>query len=407
MEKKKNKNIKKKLKRNFLLLFLKNIKINSLGNIENNLSKIEILKNLQNSSNYKINGDLSNIKKILDQTIKYGIIPFSILARHGFIAKDNLLSLLNKNVINEIELTKFEKSISTITSEFLEDQKNLDKLKNYREFMEKYGHLRAGTYDISSNCYSELNKSIFIKNKKNNLNIKQKKFKFSKNILSKINSLLKKNNISLSSDELLDYFKKSISSREYAKFIFTKGISVILQNIKIFAKKNKFKLNDIEQLNINDIINHKKNNLSKLHKIIKKNKLSNKFNKQINLPEIIVDETNAYIGASVVSVPNFVSNEIVETDTIYLEKGFINLNINNKIVMIDNADPGFDWIFGYKLRGLITKYGGANSHMTIRCNELNIPAAIGCGEIMFKNLLKEKKLTLNCKNKIIRSPQNI
>ena len=237
MEKKKNKNIKKKLKRNFLLLFLKNIKKNSLGNIENNLSKIEILKNLQNSSNYKINGDLSNIKKILDQTIKYGIIPFSILARHGFIAKDNLLSLLNKNVINEIELTKFEKSISTITSEFLEDQKNLDKLKNYREFMEKYGHLRAGTYDISSNCYSELNKSIFIKNKKNNLNIKQKKFKFSKNILSKINSLLKKNNISLSSDELLDYFKKSISSREYAKFIFTKGISVILQNIKIFAKK--------------------------------------------------------------------------------------------------------------------------------------------------------------------------
>ena len=108
-----------------------------------------------------------------------------------------------------------------------------------------------------------------------------------------------------------------------------------------------------------------------------------------------------------VSVPNFVSNEIVDSDTIYLEKGKSSLDINNKIVMIDNADPGFDWIFGYKIKGLITKYGGANSHMTIRCNELNIPAAIGCGEIMFKNLLKEKKLSLNCKNKVIRSSQNI
>ena len=34
---------------------------------------------------------------------------------------------------------------------------------------------------------------------------------------------------------------------------------------------------------------------------------------------------------------------------------------------------------------LITKYGGANSHMAIRCSELNIPAAIGVGEKNFTN----------------------
>ena len=45
--------------------------------------------------------------------------------------------------------------------------------------------------------------------------------------------------------------------------------------------------------------------------------------------------------------------------------------------------------------------------MTIRCNELNIPAAIGCGESMFKNLLKENNLSLNCKNKVIRGSQHI
>ena len=44
--------------------------------------------------------------------------------------------------------------------------------------------------------------------------------------------------------------------------------------------------------------------------------------------------------------------------------------------MIENADPGFDWIFGSKILGLITKYGGVNSHMAIRCAELEIPAGI-------------------------------
>ena len=51
---------------------------------------------------------------------------------------------------------------------------------------------------------------------------------------------------------------------------------------------------------------------------------------------------------------------------------------------------------------LITKYGGANSHMTIRCNELNIPAAIGCGKTLFSKLKLSNKVNLNCKNFLIK-----
>lgn len=38
-------------------------------------------------------------------------------------------------------------------------------------------------------------------------------------------------------------------------------------------------------------------------------------------------------------------------------------------------------IFGYKIKGLITKYGGMASHMAIRCLEIKISAAIGCGGV--------------------------
>jgi phosphoenolpyruvate-protein kinase (PTS system EI component) len=57
-------------------------------------------------------------------------------------------------------------------------------------------------------------------------------------------------------------------------------------------------------------------------------------------------------------------------DIIFLDKQNSQKNIDNKIVVIENADPGYDWIFTKNIVGLITKYGGANSHMAIRCSRI-------------------------------------
>ena len=76
-------------------------------------------------------------------------------------------------------------------------------------------------------------------------------------------------------------------------------------------------------------------------------------------------------------------------------------NLHDKIVLIENADPGFDWIFSQDIAGLITKYGGANSHMAIRCAEFGIPAAIGCGEQRYDLLKKGKKIRLDCAARVI------
>ena len=106
------------------------------------------------------------------------------------------------------------------------------------------------------------------------------------------------------------------------------------------------------------------------------------------------------MGASVVSVPNFVTEKNISAEIFFL-KNKIDSDLDGKIVLLENADPGFDFIFSFKISGLITKYGGANSHMTIRCHELNIPAAIGCGEVFFENIKQSKKINLNCKNLVI------
>ena len=39
--------------------------------------------------------------------------------------------------------------------------------------------------------------------------------------------------------------------------------------------------------------------------------------------------------------------------------------------------------------------------MAIRCAEVNLPAAIGCGELLYEKLLNSSKITLDCNNEEI------
>jgi len=69
--------------------------------------------------------------------------------------------------------------------------------------------------------------------------------------------------------------------------------------------------------------------------------------------------------------------------------------------LLEHADPGYDWLFARNPAGLITKYGGVASHMSIRCSEVGLPAAIGCGEIIFDAIYHASKVLLDCKNQQI------
>ena len=82
--------------------------------------------------------------------------------------------------------------------------------------------------------------------------------------------------------------------------------------------------------------------------------------------------------------------------------GISDTQLSGKIVIISQADPGYDWLFGYNISGLITQYGGANSHMAIRSAELGLPAAIGVGEKIYEDLRSAKIIELDCLNQILR-----
>ena len=116
----------------------------------------------------------------------------------------------------------------------------------------------------------------------------------------------------------------------------------------------------------------------------------------IKLPPVINKDEDVFIVPLFHTRPNFITKNSTRGQYIFLDKHSQQIDVSNKIVLIESADPGFDWIFAFSLTGLITKYGGVNSHMAIRCTEFGLPAAIGCGEQIFDSILRSQAVEINC-----------
>ena len=135
---------------------------------------------------------------------------------------------------------------------------------------------------------------------------------------------------------------------------------------------------------------------------INQEKIKKTLNDYVVLPPLIFSEYDFEIIQYNIAEPNYVTSKKLTSEIIHLKHFDETVtDLNNKIILIENADPGYDWVFTKNLSALITKYGGVASHMSIRCAEISLPAAIGCGEILFEKLKSAHKILLDCKNKEI------
>ena len=125
------------------------------------------------------------------------------------------------------------------------------------------------------------------------------------------------------------------------------------------------------------------------------------MNENLILPPLIFSADDFEIIKYHSVFPNYITSKSTSSDIIHLEDRTRFSDIQNKIIVLENADPGYDWIFTKNPSGLITKYGGVASHMAIRCAEIGLPAAIGCGEIIYEKLKFSSKVLLDCENRQI------
>jgi phosphohistidine swiveling domain-containing protein len=204
-----------------------------------------------------------------------------------------------------------------------------------------------------------------------------------------------------------EYLSKSIAGREYGKFIFTKSVSLILEIIASFGAKINLDRDTLSHIPIERLLTIFENaSKENFRDIIKNESLLNeethKVSSAIRLPQILSDFEGIHVIPFQSIQPNFITSLKVIGDCLIIDKNSAS-DLNGKIILIEGADPGYDWIFNFNISGLVTMYGGANSHMAIRCAEFSIPAAIGCGEEKFNKLKLSSKILLDCSASLIDS----
>lgn len=337
-------------------------------------------------------GPLERIYWLLEDTKRYGTLPFAGLARAGFIAVQILRSLVATGVFSQEDYSAFLRSLSTISGQLSRDRASLDKTA----FLARYGHLRPGTYDISSPRYDEAPDLYFNWDERPPAPEAAEPFSLTLQQMRKMGDLLEEHRLEIDPIGLLDFMQAGIELRELAKFHFSRNLSDAMVLISRVGQEFGFTPNDLAYCDIGvfkELYVAAADPERALSYSIQQGKMRYAETLRVSLPPLISSPDDVWAFEWPETSPNFITQKDITAPVVSSHDRTL---LSGTIVAIPNADPGFDWLFAMPIAGLITAWGGANSHMAIRAGELGLPAVIGAGEVFYSQWSKANILHVDC-----------
>ena len=340
-----------------------------------------------------------SLAAVLDACRRDGTVPFAELARHAFIGMAFLKSLVTRDALIPERADQFMRSIHTVAADFVRDLHAVSVKSRAREdFLARYGHLRPGTYDIMSMRYDE-NPDLYLGH---HAHAPEPTSPFALTVAetAAIAELLEESGYSITPAALLHYIATAVTAREEAKFNFTRNVSNALSLITLWGERLGFGRDDLSFVKIGDILDDP--DRGRLRECVAAGRETFRLTEIIRLPHLMTEPDDIDVVRLPLGRPTFITSQSVTAPLVQLGPNLAG-RIGERIVLIESADPGYDWIFSHKIVGLVTKYGGANSHMAIRCAEFGLPAAIGCGERLYATIAAGKVIELNCAASTIKT----
>ena len=359
------------------------------------------LKRLEERQAAIMNSDLDKIARIywlLEDCKRYGTLPFAGLARAGFIAVQLLRSMVAVGVLSETDAAQFMSSLDTVSGRLGRDLAQLSRAT----FLAKYGHLRPGTYDILSPRYDEAPDRYFDWSgiaANAEPEAKAEDFRLSLGQMHEIGRLLAAHGLDHDLVGLFDFLKAGIEGREYAKFLFTRSLSDALSLVERLGADHGFTIDDMSYADIGavyELYGAGAEVAETLGESIERGRARYRRARQILLPPLLTSADDVWSFHMPPSEPNYITHKQAIGPVRNTGKPD---DLAGAIILIPNADPGFDWIFCRNIAGFITAYGGSNSHMAIRASELGLPAVIGAGEALYAKWAGAHTLRIDCANR--------
>ena len=348
--------------------------------------------------------ELDYIVAALENCRDLGTFSFSRLSRLAFVARDMLGRMVVAGALTPDEYESFWRSINTTATNVVAAIHDLSNGRlSKADFNKVYGHLRPHTYDITSPRYDQ-SELINTTNVREQARYSKNSAEFRPDVYRRISKCLAMSGLPDDAQKFLNFVSVSVQEREQSKFEFSALLSACLEEIAHLGEGLSLGRAELSFLTVDDII--EANNLQPERDQLKKIWAENIYfrkaewenDARIRLPALITEADDLVVVQPTKSKPNFITSHEAEGQIVILEdsRSSPSLELSGKIVVLEAADPGYDWIFSNKIAALVTKYGGAASHMAIRAAQFGIPAVIGCGDDLYHEFYVHEYARINC-----------
>lgn len=345
----------------------------------------------------------------LQRCREFGTIPFTRLARLAFVAMALIRSALSRNLISEDAHRDFSESLATVATSVANGCGEFAcGTITHREFVECFGHLRPRMYNIVSLPYAAYPVEFWQQGGFLSKLESQPKLRDAALSSKAFDSELRRIGLEFDSKHLAKFARTVIEAREFAKFEFSRCVSVLMERTVLAGKSMGLTREDLSFLTASDMVNaprtHSWDGLRDYFlKAIETRRVGWHEFTAVAMPNVLRDGSDLYCVQSWAGTPTFVTKKRVHGSLLPLEdiSPVRGEDVTGSIVLLEAADPGFDWIFAFDPAGLVTRYGGAGSHMAVRCAEFGIPAAVGCGEATYYRLLSARAAVLDCAEEVL------
>jgi hypothetical protein len=312
-------------------------------------------------------------------------------------------------VSNE-QSAQFLTGLDTVTGRLRTEAYQLSEGRLSRqEFLERYGHLRPGTYDILSNRYDEsFDTYFYVGADQSDPDSVPNKYTsptdlFQDHQLRAIDIILQDHGLELNAQGLLRFLSEAIKGREYAKFLFSKSVSEIIQLLAMVGRDLGFSNEQMSHVDVAALLTARSASTPVERKrILAQDALSGsqmyEITKLAKCPLLMGRADEIYSFELNPGTPTYITQKKVAARTVS-SKWLTKEHCRGHIVLLESADPGYDWIFSHGIAGLITMFGGPNSHMAIRTAELGIAAVIGSGEQRYRQWSKARMIEIDAMHK--------